>query len=77
MVFIKMYPRPMGPEPKIYHERPSEPITDSVEIEPGLYIEDPWSIYDIIEFTNELDARRWMKTFYPLSYQELKKSFKY
>lgn len=62
----------MGPEPEIFFVRPMEPQSDSIEVEPGYFLEDPWSLYDIVEFENEFLARQWMKEFYPMTYAEMK-----
>lgn len=74
MVYLKIYPRPMGPEPKIYLERPQEAESDPIEVEPGCFLEDPWSLYDIAEFENEFAARKWLKENYPFTYLELKQT---
>lgn len=72
MVYLKLFPRPMGPEPKIFYEKPPIAEGETVEVEPGYFLTDPWSVYDILEFTSEFLARQWLRENYPLTYQELK-----
>jgi hypothetical protein len=72
MVYLKLFPRPMGPEPQLYFERPPEAVADPVEVEPGYFLQDPWELYDIIEFSSEFLARQWLKNNYPMTYAEMK-----
>lgn len=74
MVYLKLFPRPLGPEPRLYFIKPPLAQVESIEVEPGYFIEDPWADYEIVEFSSEFMARLWLKANYPLTYQELKDS---
>jgi hypothetical protein len=70
--WIKVYARPLGAEPRIYRIKPILPEPDLIEIEPGFFQENPWQVPDLREFETELEARRWMKEYYPSCYGELR-----
>jgi len=69
--WIKVYPRPLGAEPKIYRAEPVIPEPELFEIEPGYFRPCPYDVPDVLEFETELAARRWMKENYPMCYKEI------
>lgn len=70
--YVKIHPRPYGAEPKIFLTKPVVVEPEIVEVEPGYFLEDPFSSIELEEFDSEFSARRFFKEFYPSAYDEIK-----
>lgn len=58
-LYMVNHPRPYGIDPIAYKEKPTFELDD-----------DNWFIPEIIEFNTELEARKFVKKYYPNLYKE-------
>lgn len=65
MVFIRIWGRPLGAEPKFFATK--EEATVDCSCDTGC---SPWCSPEVVEFNNEFEARKYIKENYPTTYEE-------